>query len=388
MSQNREHVSAAADADTLSPSQLFARLRESVMGQDAALMAIAAVLRAHCLASREWRASHGSHSHQPSPIRVLMCGPSGSGKTHAVRTAAGLVDAVFRAEDCSSFSEVGYHGRDVTDIGSSLLQACASISSATSRTWTAETGVVLLDEFDKLRACGGSLGFRSSGTGLDVSREGVQRSLLTLLDGHPITAEIRDGGGRLTVPFKTCGLLVFAAGSFAGGLAALVAKRLGRRRTRIGFGDAHAGADIAKSESELLREARSEDFIEFGLLPEVVNRLSDVVVLDALSRDALRAILTEAHEGPLWRVQRRALLENFSFALTDRLVEAMVDDALASGLQARWFHGALQRATRRAFYEMPDRLRRRRGDSSSVVVQLDVDSLTDGAYRVCRRKEP
>lgn len=365
------------------PSELAAAIKRTVVGQDAAIEAIATILRAHSLRS-QGRASLGPHAPAAAnPFRagpILLMGPTGCGKTYITKTGASLTRCVFSIEDATAISEVGYYGRDIASVITSLLMA--SQSGPTRPTLLgAETAILMIDEFDKTRMCGG-LSFRSGGTGLDVSREGTQRSILTLLDGSPLQVQLNGRDGRREISFRTDGLLTIIAGSFAGGLAAIVDKRLGGGRRRIGFGRT-AAADQAMAEADLLKQASPEDLVQFGLLPEIVGRLTDTIVLDDLSRDALRRILLDTPEGPLWRVQRQAEAEGFAIRITDRLADAIADDAVASGLGARWLNGAVARMTRRCFYEMPDKIVKRRS-AGAVTVELDLPALVDGSFSVLR----
>ena len=125
-------------------------------------------------------------------------------------------------------------------------------------------GIVFLDEIDKICA-------RSERQGADVSREGVQRDLLPLIEGT--TVSTKHG------PVKTDHILFIASGAF----------------------------HLAKPSD---------------LLPELQGRLPIRVELKALDRDDLRRILTEP-EASLIR-QYRALL------LTEGVTLDFTDDGLAA----------------------------------------------------------
>jgi ATP-dependent HslUV protease ATP-binding subunit HslU len=132
-------------------------------------------------------------------------------------------------------------------------------------------GIVFLDEIDKI-ARGGSEG----GRGADVSREGVQRDLLPLIEGTTVATKYG--------PVKTDHVLFIASGAF----------------------------HIAKPSD---------------LLPELQGRLPIRVELGALTRDDLRRILTET-EASLTR-QYAALLatEGVSLEFDPSGVDALADAA-------------------------------------------------------------
>jgi len=130
-----------------------------------------------------------------------------------------------------------------------------------------ENGIVFLDEIDKITA-------RSERTGADVSREGVQRDLLPLIEGTTVATK------HGTV--NTDHILFIASGAF----------------------------HLAKPAD---------------LLPELQGRLPIRVELDALTRDDFRRILTEP-ENSLIR-QYRALLDTESVTLdfAEDAIDALAD---------------------------------------------------------------
>jgi len=142
-------------------------------------------------------------------------------------------------------------------------------------------GIVFIDEIDKVCARGagdGGSGFR----GGDVSREGVQRDLLPLIEGT--TVNTKHG------PVRTDHILFIASGAF----------------------------HLAKPAD---------------LLPELQGRLPIRVELQALSRDDFRRILTEPEHS--LRQQYVALLqtEGVGLDITDDAVDAVAD--LAADINAR-----------------------------------------------------
>ncbi len=163
-------------------------------------------------------------------------------------------------------------------------------------------GIVFLDEIDKICA-------RSERQGADVSREGVQRDLLPLIEGT--TVSTKHG------PVKTDHILFIASGAF----------------------------HIAKPSD---------------LLPELQGRLPIRVELKALDRDDLKRILTEPEASLL--KQYRALLatEGVTLEFTDDGIAAIARiaaDANASveNIGARRLHTVLERLLDEVSFGAPDR---------------------------------
>jgi ATP-dependent HslUV protease ATP-binding subunit HslU len=132
-------------------------------------------------------------------------------------------------------------------------------------------GIVFIDEIDKVAA-------RSERSGADVSREGVQRDLLPLIEGT--TVSTKHG------PVKTDHVLFIASGAF----------------------------HIAKPSD---------------LLPELQGRLPIRVELKALTRDDFRRILTEPEANLIRQHQALLATENVSVTFTEDAVDALADAAVA-----------------------------------------------------------
>jgi len=133
-------------------------------------------------------------------------------------------------------------------------------------------GIVFLDEIDKVATS------RERSGGADVSREGVQRDLLPLIEGTTVSTKYG--------PVKTDHVLFIASGAF----------------------------HVAKPSD---------------LLPELQGRLPIRVELKALTRDDMRRILTEPEANLI--VQHQALLatEGVTLTFTAEAVDALADAAVA-----------------------------------------------------------
>src|SRR3569623_1901500 len=163
-------------------------------------------------------------------------------------------------------------------------------------------GIVFLDEIDKICV-------RDGRTGGDVSREGVQRDLLPLIEGT--TVSTKHG------PVKTDHILFIASGAF----------------------------HIAKPSD---------------LLPELQGRLPIRVELQALVRDDLRRILTEP-EGSLIK-QYVALMgtEGVTLEFGDDAIDALADIAVAvnstvENIGARRLQTIMERVLDDVSFTAPDR---------------------------------
>lgn len=288
--------------------RLVAVLDDHIVGQTRAKTVLVAAGLNHLLRA----AGH------PLPREVvLLLGPTGCGKTAAVKALARALGCVLVAESATDFSRAGYVGLNISDIAFHALQAAEGDQEM------AETALILFDEIDKTAA--------PAAAGLDVSFRGVQQSLLGFMEGATLHAT-REGR---TVELDTSRNLVVFAGAFEG-LEEVVAERL-RGRERIGFRplDTDLAASRTRGAGPVLSRVSGEDLIAYGLLPELVGRLTSFVVLEPLTKADLITILTSAADSPLEAQKRFFACFGVDLDLTSGALDAVAERALERGTGAR-----------------------------------------------------
>lgn len=121
---------------------------------------------------------------------MLMIGPTGSGKTYLVKTLAKLLDVPLAIADATSLTEAGYIGDDIESVVSKLL------ATADNDVDRAETGIIFIDEIDKIAK-------KRNASTRDVSGESVQQGLLKLLEGSEVEVPVGANSKNAMVPLAT-----------------------------------------------------------------------------------------------------------------------------------------------------------------------------------------
>ena len=317
------------------PHQIKAQLDEYVIGQDYAKKVMSVAVYNHY----KRVITNTMDEIEIDKSNMLMIGPTGSGKTHLVKTLARLLNVPLAICDATSLTEAGYIGDDVESVLSKLL------ANADNDVEKAETGIIFIDEIDKIAK-------KKNTTSRDVSGESVQQALLKLLEGSEVEVPVGASSKNAMVPtavMNTRNILFICGGAFPG-LEDIIKERM-TQHSSIGF---HAELkDKYDHEKNLLQYVTVEDIRKFGMIPEFIGRLPIIFTLNALTKEMLVDILKEPKNAILKQYQKLLALDEVELQFEDGALTAIAERALEKDTGARALRAIIEKFMLDIMYEIP-----------------------------------
>lgn len=324
------------------PKEIYSILDEYVIGQESAKKVLSVAVYNHYKRIKyEDRLTQDETEIQKS--NILLIGPTGCGKTLLAQTLAKILNVPFCIADATSLTEAGYVGEDVENILLKLIQA------ADFDIKRAETGIIYLDEIDKI-------GRKSENPSItrDVSGEGVQQALLKILEGTE--ANVPPQGGRKHphqdfIQINTANILFICGGSFSG-LEQIIEKRI--NEGSVGFISRKITTKAEKVD-KLLPQVMPEDLLRYGLIPELIGRLPVVSTLSNLTEDDLIRILIEPKNSLIRQYRKMFKMDNVELEFTADALREISKRAMQRGTGARGLRAIMEEIMLNIMFEIPER---------------------------------
>ena len=309
------------------PEQIKLHLDEYIIGQDDAKVAISVAVYNH------YKRINSKSKTEIEKSNLLMVGASGSGKTLSVKTIAKFFDLPYIIADATTLTEAGYVGEDVDNLVKRLIYAAEGDAEK------AMQGIVFIDEIDKKARKG-----ESATVSRDVSGEGVQQSLLKLIEGTIIKVEDEYGE---TIDFDTKDVLFICSGAFVG-LDEIIRKN--RSKTSIGIG---ATLTTKVPFSVTAKSVTPDDFIKYGLIPEFVGRCPVTVVFDDITSDMMVRILVEPKNSIVSQFKALFKYEGVTLDFDDKYLLNVATECLKQKVGARGLRSIMEKDLQSTQFVLP-----------------------------------
>ncbi|ALP69993.1 ATP-dependent Clp protease ATP-binding subunit ClpX [Candidatus Nasuia deltocephalinicola] len=259
---------------------------------------------------------------------ILMIGPSGSGKTFIIKTISKILNIPIIIADATTLTETGYVGEDVENIVHRLFYESFQDIKMT------ESGIIFIDEIDKIS-------LRNFSTGRDISGEGVQQSLLKIIEGTICNIfYINEYNEHCTASINTENILFICGGAF--------------QNIKLYDEDFINKNDIIQKHSNMQEISISNKIIEFGIIPELMGRLPTIILFKELNYLYLKNILLNSENSLINYYNKLLIFENIKLIISNDSSDIISKIAYNKKLGSRGLRSILDNLILDIIYKAPN----------------------------------
>jgi ATP-dependent Clp protease ATP-binding subunit ClpX len=327
--QHESTIAAASsgglrDIKSITPPQIMTELQGGVLGQDNALRFVSVAIYKHTTGK--------------VPGNILLIGNSGTGKTTIMNNIQRIYHeipeyypframAIINANLLVDSDRLEFRpDRLLTAVEQRARSVLGHTPTIPELKETMERATVCIDEVDKMSSV---LAGKPNAIGV-----ALQQGLLTLMEGNvvPIRTHVMvDGQEKLaTVEIDTKGMMFICGGAFEG-----LYDQVFSRVTNPGSGESLRSVAVRGADGGVTIETRFsladyfkiEDLFTYGMVPQFIARVDNVVLLVELGADSLKQILLKALDSPFVRSRSYLEVMGISLEIEDRAAAIVAEQA-------------------------------------------------------------
>jgi ATP-dependent Clp protease ATP-binding subunit ClpX len=307
-----------------SPSAINDYLNKYIIGQESATRSIALLIYNHI------QKATNKQNIVNSTVTCII-GDSGGGKTYL--TELGI--RVLHAHDiqcitvsCAELTRPGIFGRTIEDVSTQLHQFSGENITKTSH------GVIIFDEVDKL-----AVNDQDS-----LYKYQIQYQLLKLLDRNATITfpeSFKPWSNRIEI---TNDFLVICSGAFFD-IASIIENRL----------ICEHGEDVKfMNKDKILQHVCQEDLIQYGFIPELAGRLSNLIGFNKLNTNDIYNILKYSKESLIVIHTKQFNQMGMNLYFEDESLHMLATECKNNKLGIRYLAGRIQNLLSEYYYS-PER---------------------------------